>query len=268
MRDVNGDGVSDLLVGAPAQDVGGNLNQGQAFVFSGANGNLLSTFNDPTPEADANFGDAVAGLEDVSGDGTPDLLVGAPSQNVGGNLGQGQVFILSGADGTLLGTLDNPTPQAGSSFGDAVAGVGDVNGDSTPDLLVGAPFQKVGGNVAQGRAFVFVSTPIEVVVNILSASINPNGQGVIPVAILTTPEFNATSVNPLSVHFGSSGATEAHAQGHFEDVDGDGDTDLLLHFRTQETGIACGNTQASLIGKTFAGEPIHGADSFITVGCP
>jgi hypothetical protein len=75
-------------------------------------------------------------------------------------------------------------------------------------------------------------------------------------------------VNPLSVHFGTSGATEAHAQGHLRDVDGDGDTDLLLHFRTQETGIVRGNTQASLIGKTSVGEPIHGSDSFITVGCP
>ena len=107
----------------------------------------------------------------------------------------------------------------------------------------------MGPNVAQGRAFLFVSTPIEVVVNILPASINPKSQGVIPVAILTTPEFDATSVNPLSVRFGPAGATEAHGKGHLEDIDGDGDIDLLLHFGAQESGIVCGNTQASRRGE-------------------
>src|SRR3989304_5744587 len=54
--DVNGDGKSDIIIGAHMQDVGGNINQGQAFVFSGATGALLYTLNDPTPQANAYFG--------------------------------------------------------------------------------------------------------------------------------------------------------------------------------------------------------------------
>jgi putative serine esterase DUF676 len=98
-------------------------------------------------------------------------------------------------------------------------------------------------------------------------SINPKSKGVIPVAILSTDTIDATTVNPLSVFFGPNGATEAHGKGHIEDVDGDGHDDLVLHFRTQETGIACSNTSASLTGETFDGLPIEGSNSIRTVGC-
>jgi hypothetical protein len=95
--------------------------------------------------------------------------------------------------------------------------------------------------------------------------INPRGKGVIPVAILTTDTFDATTVDPESITFGPDGATKAHPQGHLEDVDGDGDLDLLLHFRTQETGIQRGDTEASLWGETFDGAPIEGTDSIATL---
>jgi hypothetical protein len=87
------------------------------------------------------------------------------------------------------------------------------------------------------------------------------------VAILTTQTFDATTITPLSVAFGPSGATEAHGRGHIEDVNGDGAPDLLLHFRTQETGLQCGDTSASLTGQTVGGEPIEGSDAINTVGC-
>ena len=98
-------------------------------------------------------------------------------------------------------------------------------------------------------------------------SINPRSKGVIPVAILTTDSFDATNVDPLTVVFGPNGAVEAHGRGHIEDADGDGDLDLVLHFRTQETGIQCGDTAASLTGETFGGQLIEGSDSISTVGC-
>ena len=98
-------------------------------------------------------------------------------------------------------------------------------------------------------------------------SINPKSNGVIPVAILTTNTFDATTVDPLSVKFGPDGATEAHGRGHREDVNGDGKKDLVLHFRTQDTGIVCGDTSASLTGETFSGQAIEGSDSLRTVGC-
>ena len=59
----------------------------------------------------------------------------------------------------------------------------------------------------------------------------------------------------------------AHNSGHFEDVDEDGDLDLVLHFMTQESGIQCGDTEVSLTAETFDGQPIQGSDSIVTVGC-
>jgi hypothetical protein len=98
-------------------------------------------------------------------------------------------------------------------------------------------------------------------------TINPKSHGMIPVAILSTEAFDATAVDPATVRFGSQGAPEAHGTGHIEDVNHDGAADLLLHFRTQDTGITCGETFASLTGETFDGDRIEGTVTLKTVGC-
>lgn len=97
--------------------------------------------------------------------------------------------------------------------------------------------------------------------------INPKSQGVIPVAILTTNTFDATTVDSRTVLFGATGTEAAPAQSALEDVDGDGDIDILLHFNTQDTGIKCENTDASLTGETFYGDAIEGLDTIKIVGC-
>src|SRR4030095_9043491 len=116
-----------------------------------------------------------------------------------------------------------------------------------------------------------VQTTILIAIDIkpgtLPNSINPRSKGVIPVAILTTDTFDATVVDPTTVRFGPNGTEAAPVQSALEDVDGDGDTDMILHFKTQDTGIVCGDTSASLTGETFGGQAIEGSDSIKTVGC-
>lgn len=105
-------------------------------------------------------------------------------------------------------------------------------------------------------------------------SINPRSNGVIPVAIQTMSiskvdpfEFDATTVDAQTVRFGPNEASIVHEDGHIEDVDADGDMDLMMHFKIKESGIVCGDTEASLTGETFNGMRITGTDEFKTVGC-
>lgn len=101
-------------------------------------------------------------------------------------------------------------------------------------------------------------------------SINLRSKGPIPVAVLTTEDFDATTVDPDTVQFGPSGASvdmtgSGKLRAAIKDVDHDGDLDLILRFRTQDTGIAPGDTEACLTGQTYDGVPIEGCDSVRTV---
>lgn len=96
------------------------------------------------------------------------------------------------------------------------------------------------------------------------------GRGVIPVAVLTDGEFDALSIDHETVRFGPEEAVETHANHHGmirheEDVDVDGDLDLVFHFRLNETGLQCGDTEATLTGETFDGQPIIGTDAIKTI---
>lgn len=102
---------------------------------------------------------------------------------------------------------------------------------------------------------------------------NSKREGVIPVAVLTTPQFDATTVDPSSLRFGSpseiqagGGASLAHAGGHIEDVDGDLDPDFLGHFPVKDTGFTKNDTEGWLVGETTTGESIAGRDSVKIVG--
>ena len=102
----------------------------------------IHTFDGYAP--DDTLGTSVSKAGDVNGDGYDDVIVGAPGAN--GEAGRARVF--SGLDGVILHTFYG---AAGDRLGHSVAGAGDVNGDTHPDLIVGAP----GVNSGRGRAQVF-----------------------------------------------------------------------------------------------------------------
>lgn len=146
--DLNDDGVPDILAGAPSVATASAL-PGYAVVFSGADGAVL--FRADGTAASERFGDAVAGIGDVNGDGVPDVLVGAPGVT---GVATGSAHVFSGADGTLIRRHDG---EGGvENFGKSVAALGDVDGDGAGDYAVGAPRFGVGvGTEARGYVKVY-----------------------------------------------------------------------------------------------------------------
>ena len=82
-------------------------------------------------------------------------------------------------------------------------------------------------------------------------NINLKSNGVVPVAVLTSDEFDATTVDPATAEF--AGAAPTHWG--LEDVDGDGDKDIIFHFRTQELDLDENSTEATLTAQV-ASEPL------------
>ena len=100
-----------------------------------------------------------------------------------------------------------------------------------------------------------------------SGNVNVNSNGVIPIRLLSTPDFDATQVDVATLALGPGGAGESHGVGHFADVDGDGDTDVTLHFRVPDIGLACGDTQMELTGQTLGGDPFVALIEVTLSGC-
>jgi hypothetical protein len=136
--DVDGDGTADLAVGSPGDTLRQKGAAGRAFVFGTADGRLLRTFTAPTPQAEALFGNALAAPGDVTGDGTPDLVVGEPRRTKRRDIPTGQAYLLNGADGTAIATLSSPRSERRVGVGSSLAAVGDLDGDGVSDVFVGA----------------------------------------------------------------------------------------------------------------------------------
>ena len=148
--DVDRDGYADLIVGAWQATVGSLSSAGQAFVFSGKNGNRLFTFNGLA--SGDTFGQFVASTGDVDRDGYPDLIVGATKADPGNLSSAGRARVFSGKNGKVLHTLNGLA--AGDNLGHVGTGC-DINRDGFPDLLVGAPEADAGSISDSGQAYVF-----------------------------------------------------------------------------------------------------------------
>lgn len=122
--DLNGDGHADVAV----SDYAANT----VYLISGADAAVLHTLHEPQPVS--SFGLSLAGLDDVTGDGVPDIIVGAEQTSTAGNSFSGSVHLYSGATGAQVMRLDGAIPY--EKLGAEVASAGDVDGDGVTDFLV------------------------------------------------------------------------------------------------------------------------------------
>ena len=205
--DVNGDGFSDVLVGAPKYD-NGQADEGAAFLYPGIAGGIsLAATVLECNQDNAQMGYSVSNAGDINKDGFSDVMVGVPYYDASAS-NEGVVMIYKGSAGGLV--TNSPyifkLDQAEANLGISVAMAGDVNGDGFSDMLAGAhQFDNDQSNEGVG-------------VLIFGA---PNGLGLV--------NFLECNQSNAMMGFAVAGAG---------DVDGDGFSDVMAGARFYSNGQA------------------------------
>ncbi len=232
--DLDGDGTVDIVVGAHNDDTSGTDNGTVYVIFLNADGIPKSgttaidgdTANGPDLSRGDNFGRSVANIGDLDGDGTVDIAVGAHHVDDPSGTGSGALHVIfMNADGTPKGTIEingdtanGPSLSAGDRFGASVANIGDLDGDGTVDIAVGATRDDADNDVDSGALHVIF----------MNADGTPKG----------TIEIDGDTANGPSLsggdHFGRSVA-------NIGDLDGDGTVDIAVGaYRDDENGTDSG----------------------------
>lgn len=210
--DVNGDGLDDILVGAPFY----NGISGAAYLIYGQSGSDFSTidlanlsaedgFAIVAPTSNYQLGLSVSAVTDVNGDGIDDMMIGA-FQSDGGGQDSGGAYILYGKAGSDRGTffIDDMSVQDGfivqgagpGHRAGATATAGDINGDGVIDFLLNAPGANTAGpNAGQVYVVYGQDSPLRETIDL--ADIQPEAPSVqdeVGFAILGVPESSANSI--------------------------------------------------------------------------
>ena len=206
--DVNGDGYSDVIVGAWQFD-NGHTDEGRAFVYHGSASSLTTSIGwiRDGQQAGAQFGGSVASAGDVNGDGYSDVIVGANGYD-NGQLGEGAAFVYHGSyfGPSLIPNWTGESNQEGANFGLSVSSAGDVNGDGYSDIIVGA-YRFDNGQLNEGRAYVYHGSAT---------------------GVATSPAWTVESDQDVS-EFGSWVSTAG-------DVNSDGYSDVIIGANKYENG--------------------------------
>lgn len=203
MGDVNNDGLEDVCVAS--WFVQALQSEGSCHMFSGLDGSQLWQVDGDTPYTGPTFGYALANAGDHDGDGVAELLVGVPGTTANHGRAIGSVELRSGAHG---GALKSWTGYSGwDYFGYSIAGLGDVNGDSRPDLAIGAPTEpdnNFGATPGRNRVHLIVSNEL---VKYDHCRLSPNLGGTS--ANLTASGSSSLALNSLTLSVSEASPNKA-----------------------------------------------------------
>jgi Ca2+-binding RTX toxin-like protein len=174
--DVNGDGINDLIIGAPLATANSNNGAGQSYIIFGSNGGFNDSFDLNSLDGTNGFvinginefdlsGYSVSSAGDVNGDGIDDLIIGTRNADFGYKNGAGQSYVVFGKDGGFNDSFDLNSLDGNNGFaingindydysGWAVSNGGDVNGDGFDDLIIAARFADPNGINNAGQSYV------------------------------------------------------------------------------------------------------------------
>ena len=129
----------------------------------------------------------------------------------------------------------------------------------------------VGLLVATGSITLAAQQPLKVTIDVKpgdeKVTLEPEREGMVPVLIVTTPQFDAATVDPDTIRIGPAGTEASIFRSMLEDVDKDGDIDRMVLVRVRDMQIKCGNKTIRLTGRTVEGRPFEGSDAVATEGC-
>jgi len=183
------------------------------------------------------------------GQGLTELARGATLESTGWVIGQEYVFRFEFTQTSLKVYVDDILQI-------------DIAGTFSNGRLAFYNFSQAGVTYS---GFTAVKTEVEIDIKPGSDpnSINLGGNGVVPVAILTTPDFDATTIDPATVALAGSTVRvkgKSGNAGSLEDVDGDGDLDLVVQVYMDELELSPGDTEAILTAYTYSGLMVTGSD--------
>ena len=237
--DFDADGFDDLAIGAPGEDIGGTLDTGALFLFSGSAAGLgagvvvTAAAFAQAAGADDRFGTALA-AGDFNDDGFADLAVGVPGRVVGGQTGAGCAAVMLGSGAGLVASswivqeAVGETGEIGDRFGAALA-VGDIDGDGATDLVIAAPDEDRSGVADAGIVCLFVG----------------GGSGLVGGACIS--QGSAALPEEAGARFGAGIA--------IGDIDDDGRDDLVVGAPGSARGGATDAGALFLFAGTSAGTP-------------